>query len=194
MMAENNKQSFGEIWVAAAENYRVTVTPLALRMAFEALKPVLTIEQVRAAVMAYMADPDETFPPKTNDIVARAKGTAKEREGAIAARAELAWVSLTHGRGNMTDTVGIAVMRGMFGVDSWAMKHSTIKELDFKRREFIANYLAYHHEDAAKVLANIEHAKPALAAIAKEREASPLAIVLKATAMALTDERGCDGP
>lgn len=188
MMTEHDKDAFGQVWVACAENYRVTVSPTGLRMAFEALKPVLTIGQVQAAVMAYMADPDETFPPKTNDIVARVKGTAKQREGAAAARAELAWVSLTHGRDKMTDPVGIAVMRGMSGVDSWAMRHSTIKDLDFKRREFIANYMAYHHEDAAVVLANIEYAKPALEAIARERDTGALAIVQKATSMALNNK------
>lgn len=189
-MTEQDKQAFGELWIAMMENYRTAVTPTGLRMAFEALKPVLTIGECQAAAMAYMSDPDQEFPPKTNNLVAIVKGTAKQREGAVAARAELAWVSLLAGRDKMTDPVGKAVMLGMQGVSKFDMDRATIKEVDFKRREFINNYLAYHHEDAANVLAHVPHAKEALAHVAKGRDQGALSIVQKATAMALADKEG----
>lgn len=189
MMTEADKNEFAAIWLGINENYRATVTPAALRMAFEALKPVLTIDQCMAAAVAYMSDPDQEFPPRTNNLVAIVKGTAKEREGAIAARAEVAWVSLLAGRDKMTDTVGIAVMRGMAGVSKFDLDRASIKDVDFKRREFIANYLAYHHPDAGAVLAKVDHAKPALEQIAQERENIKLT-VQKSIRLALAAKEG----
>lgn len=145
-MQEQDKSAFRDMMMAAGEVYGREITKPLLQMYFAALAPA-SIEQVQAAMMAHMQNPDSgQFFPKPADIIKQMTGTTKQQEAAIEDRASLAWACVerdirrigSYGTLKLEDKQGMAAVKAMGGWQS--ICQTEISKMEWRRKEFIRMY------------------------------------------------------
>ncbi len=145
-MQEQDKSAFRDMMMAAGEVYGREITKPLLQMYFAALAPA-SIEQVQAAMMAHMQNPDSgQFFPKPADLIKQMTGTTKQQEAAIEDRASLAWACIerdirrigSYGTLKLEDKQAMAAVKAMGGWQS--ICQTEISKMEWKRKEFIRMY------------------------------------------------------
>ena len=145
-MQDQDKAAFRDMMMAAGEVYDREVTKPLLQMYFAALAPA-SIEQIQAAMMVHMQNPDSgQFFPKPADLIKQMTGTTKQQDAAIEDRAAVAWACIerdirrigSYGTLKLDDKQALATVKAIGGWQS-ICKTETGK-MEWKRKEFIRMY------------------------------------------------------
>lgn len=145
-MKNEDKRAFFDLMMAAGEVYGREVTQPMAAIYFSALENV-AIEQVQAAMMAHMKNPDSgQFFPKPADIIKQMTGTTKQQDAAIEDKAAIAWACIerdirrigSYGTLKMEDKQALATVKAMGGWQSICQTETS--KMEWKRKEFIRMY------------------------------------------------------
>lgn len=145
-MQDQDKATFRDMMMAAGEVYGREITKPLLQMYFAALAPA-SMEQVQAAMMAHMQNPDSgQFFPKPADLIKQMTGTTKQQDAAIEDRAAVAWACIerdirrigSYGTLKLDDKQALATVKAMGGWQS--ICQTEISKMEWKRKEFILMY------------------------------------------------------
>lgn len=145
-MKNEDKRAFFDLMMAAGEVYGREVTQPMAAIYFSALANV-SIEQVQAAMMAHMQNPDSgQFFPKPADLIKQMTGTTKQQDAAIEDRAAIAWACIergirrvgSYGTLKLEDKQALATVKAMGGWQSICQTETS--KMEWKRKEFIRMY------------------------------------------------------
>lgn len=145
-MQNEDKRAFFDLMMAAGEVYGREVTQPMAAIYFSALANV-SIEQVQAAMMAHMQNPDSgQFFPKPADIIKQMTGTTKQQDAAIEDKAAIAWACIerdirrigSYGTLKLDDKQALATVKAMGGWQS--ICQTEISKMEWKRKEFMRMY------------------------------------------------------
>lgn len=145
-MIDQDKSAFRDMMMAAGEVYGREITKPLLQMYFAALAQA-GIEQVQAAMMAHMQNPDSgQFFPKPADLIKQMTGTTKQQEAAIEDKAAVAWACIerdirrigSYGTLKLDDKQALATVKAMGGWQSICQTETA--KMEWKRKEFIRMY------------------------------------------------------
>lgn len=145
-MKNEDKRAFFDLMMAAGEVYGREVTQPMAAIYFSALANV-SIEQVQAAMMAHMQNPDSgQFFPKPADLIKQITGTTKQQDAAIEDRAAVAWACIerdirrigSYGTLKLDDKQALATIKAMGGWQSICQTETS--KMEWKRKEFIRMY------------------------------------------------------
>lgn len=145
-MQDQDKAAFRDMMMAAGEVYGREITKPLLQMYFAALAPA-SIEQIQAAMMAHMQNPDSgQFFPKPADLIKQMTGTTKQQDAAIEDRAAVAWACIerdirrigSYGTLRLEDKQALATIKAMGGWQSICQTETG--KMEWKRKEFIRMY------------------------------------------------------
>lgn len=145
-MKNEDKRAFFDLMMAAGEVYGREVTQPMAAIYFSALANV-SIEQVQAAMMAHMQNPDSgQFFPKPADLIKQMTGTTKQQDAAIEDRAAIAWACIerdirrigSYGTLKLDDKQALATVKAMGGWQSICQTETS--KMEWKRKEFIRMY------------------------------------------------------
>ena len=145
-MQDQDKSVFRDMMMAAGEVYGREITKPLLQMYFAALAQI-GIEQVQAAMMAHMQNPDSgQFFPKPADLIKQMIGTTKQQDAAIEDKAAIAWACIeqdirrigSYGTLKLDDKQALATVKAMGGWQS--ICQTEISKMEWKRKEFIRMY------------------------------------------------------
>lgn len=148
-MQEQDKSAFRDMMMAAGEVYGREITKPLLQMYFAALAQA-GIDQVQAAMMAHMQNPDSgQFFPKPADLIKQMTGTTKQQDAAIEDKAAIAWACIerdirrigSYGTLKLDDKQALATVKAMGGWQS--ICQTEISKMEWKRKEFIRMYEAF---------------------------------------------------
>lgn len=148
-MQEQDKSAFRDMMMAAGEVYGREITKPLLQMYFAALAQA-GIDQVQAAMMAHMQNPDSgQFFPKPADLIKQMTGTTKQQDAAIEDRAAIAWACIerdirrigSYGTLKLDDKQALATVKAMGGWQSICQTETS--KMEWKRKEFIRMYEAF---------------------------------------------------
>lgn len=148
-MQDQDKSAFRDMMMAAGEVYGREITKPLLQMYFAALAQV-GVEQVQAAMMAHMQNPDSgQFFPKPADLIKQMTGTTKQQDAAIEDRAAVAWACIerdirrigSYGTLKLDDKQALATVKAMGGWQSICQTEAS--KMEWKRKEFIRMYEAF---------------------------------------------------
>ena len=148
-MKNEDKRAFFDLMMAAGEVYGREVTQPMAAIYLSALANV-SIEQVQAAMMAHMQNPDSgQFFPKPADLIKQMTGTTKQQDAAIEDRAAIAWACIerdirrigSYGTLKLDDKQALATVKAMGGWQS--ICQTEISKMEWKRKEFIRMYEAF---------------------------------------------------
>lgn len=141
-MQASDYERFADAWALAWETCGRAISPGAIELAFEALRPH-DLGAITAALTAHVRDPEVgQFPPKPADVV-------RHIEGAPEQRAALAWAKLRQAVRRVgpyrsvafDDAIIHAVIRDLGG---WAASGEwRTEELPFREQDFRRAYRAY---------------------------------------------------
>ena len=142
MDANKFKQSI----TALGEQYGKTITPLMLKMYWEALKG-FSNQELDNAVVGYISDPDVCqFWPQPGALISKITGTSKQLEVSIDAQAIEAWNEAYNSmirKGQyesvtLKDPLGMKVIEHLGGWYSFCMMKQSDEQ--WRRKEFISAY------------------------------------------------------
>lgn len=145
-MQDQDKSAFRDMMMAAGEVYGREITKPLLQMYFAALDQV-GIDQVQAAMMAHMQNPDSgQFFPKPADLIKQMTGTTKQQNAAIEDKAAIAWACIerdirrigSYGTLKLEDKQALATVKAMGGWQSICQTETS--KMEWKRKEFIRMY------------------------------------------------------
>jgi hypothetical protein len=145
-MKNEDKRAFFDLMMAAGEVYGREVTQPMAAIYFSAMATV-SIEQVQAAMMAHMQNPDSgRFFPKPADLIKQMTGTTKQQDAAIEDRAAIAWACIerdirrigSYGTLKLEDKQALATVKAMGGWQSICQTETS--KMEWKRKEFIRMY------------------------------------------------------
>lgn len=177
-MIDQDKDSFTEMMMAASEVYGKEITIPMIRMYFAALGPA-SIEQVQAAMMAHLQNPDSgQFFPKPADLIKQMTGTTKQQEAAIEDRASLAWACIerdirrigSYGTLKLDDKQAMAAVKAMGGWQS--ICQTEISKMEWKRKEFIRMYETFERTPLEALPSSL----PGRIELSEARAAAPVAL------------------
>lgn len=148
-MNDSDKKAFAELMTGAAEMYSKTLSKNLMSMYFDALKRV-DIDEIRIAFSKHAIDSKAgSFFPKPADIIRQ----INSNKPSIEDRASIAWMevesalskySASHGM-QSEDKQLLMALRNMGGFYRLAM--TNLKDLHWKRKQFIENYKAIDSAD-----------------------------------------------
>ena len=145
-MKNEDKWAFFDLMMAAGEVYGREVTRPMAAIYFSAMANV-SIEQVQAAMMAHMQNPDSgQFFPKPADMIKQMTGTTKQQDAAIEDRAAVAWACIerdirrigSYGTLKLDDKQALAIIKAIGGWQSICQTETA--KMEWKRKEFIRMY------------------------------------------------------
>lgn len=145
-MNEQDREIFYRTWSAAWEQHGKSMTPGALKMAFECLREY-TISDIQRAVLQQARDVESgQFPPKPADIIRQIDGRPEDR-------ALIAWAHVHRGicgeYGNyraivFDDPIVHQVVHDMGGFSRLGYRNTS--EIPFMQKDFVDRYKAYHNQ------------------------------------------------
>lgn len=177
-MQEQDKSAFRDMMMAAGEVYGREITKPLLQMYFAALAHV-GIEQVQAAMMAHMQNPDSgQFFPKPADLIKQMTGTTKQQDAAIEDKAAIAWACIerdirrigSYGTLKLDDKQALATVKAMGGWQSICQTETS--KMEWKRKEFIRMYEAFERTPLEALPSSL----PGRVELSEVKRAGPVAL------------------
>ena len=156
-MNTEDKNKFKEVMTMISINYNEEVGNAKLRLWWTLFNqyPIETFEQ---AVHAHIVCPDSgMFPPKPANITKMIQGTTKQNEQNIESEAELAWISVfnairgcgSYGSPSFKNPKIGPILSSM--TDWFNLCQCSMKELDWKKKEFISLYSTVSNTELEKL-------------------------------------------
>lgn len=177
-MQEQDKSAFRDMMMAAGEVYGREITKPLLQMYFAALAQA-GIDQVQAAMMAHMQNPDSgQFFPKPADLIKQMTGTTKQQDAAIEDKAAIAWACIerdirrigSYGTLNLDDKQALATVKAMGGWQSICQTETS--KMEWKRKEFIRMYETFERMPLDALPSSL----PGLVELSEVKRSGPVAL------------------
>lgn len=177
-MQEQDKSAFRDMMMAAGEVYGREITKPLLQMYFAALAQA-GIDQVQAAMMAHMQNPDSgQFFPKPADLIKQMTGTTKQQDAAIEDKAAIAWACIerdirrigSYGTLKLDDKQALATVKAMGGWQSICQTETS--KMEWKRKEFIRMYETFERMPLDALPSSL----PGLVELSEVKRSGPVAL------------------
>jgi len=149
-MNEQDRETFYRTWSAAWEQHGKSMTPGALKLAFECLR-AYDISAIQKAVLQQARDVENgQFPPKPADIIRQIEGRPEDR-------ALIAWAYVQRGiYGEYSGSNWIVfddplihrIVQDMGGFSRMGMRN--IDEIPFMQKDFVNRYLAFSRQGCSE--------------------------------------------